>query len=103
MAPCAWTTDRYRCLTKRDDHDPSRVTVPTPRPHLHSTFRKPKSHQLHSRGAMLVHNHPSGDPTPFSADEQMTKQIVDIAKPLGIAIHDHTIVGKKWPRDVEGT
>jgi DNA repair protein RadC len=75
---------------------------PTPRPHLHSTFRKPKSHQLHGRSAMLVHNHPSGDPTPSSADEQVTKQIVDIAKPLGIAIHDHIIVGKNGHATLKG-
>jgi DNA repair protein RadC len=75
---------------------------PTPRPHLHGTFRKPKSHQLHGRSAMLVHNHPSGDPTPSSADEQMTKQIVDIAKPLGIAIHDHIIVGKNGHATLKG-
>jgi DNA repair protein RadC len=44
--------------------------------------------------AVLVHNHPSGDPTPSRADIQMTQQIVDIAKPLGITVHDHIIVGK---------
>jgi DNA repair protein RadC len=38
---------------------------------------------------ILVHNHPSGDPTPSQADIQMTKAIVDIAKPLGIAVRDH--------------
>ena len=43
---------------------------------------------------ILVHNHPSGDPTPSTADISMTKQLVDIAKPLGIAVHDHIIVGK---------
>jgi DNA repair protein RadC len=42
----------------------------------------------------LVHNHPSGDPTPSTADIQMTKSVADIAKPLGIAIHDHIIVGR---------
>jgi DNA repair protein RadC len=42
----------------------------------------------------LVHNHPSGDPTPSQADIQMTKQIVAVAAPLGIAVHDHLIVGK---------
>ena len=42
-----------------------------------------------------MHNHPSGDPTPSSADIQMTQAIVDIAKPLGIAVHDHIIVGKQ--------
>jgi DNA repair protein RadC len=44
--------------------------------------------------AVLVHNHPSGDPTPSRADIQMTQQIVDIAKPLGITVHDHIIVGE---------
>lgn len=42
---------------------------------------------------ILVHNHPSGDPTPSRADIQMTRQLVDIAKPLGIEIHDHIVVG----------
>ena len=43
---------------------------------------------------VVFHNHPSGDPTPSSADIQMTKTIVDIAKPLCISVHDHLIVGK---------
>ncbi len=43
---------------------------------------------------ILVHNHPSGDPAPSAADIAMTKQVVDIAKPLGIAVHDHIIVGR---------
>ena len=43
---------------------------------------------------ILVHNHPSGDPAPSAADIAMTRQVVDIAKPLGIAVHDHIIVGK---------
>jgi DNA repair protein RadC len=49
----------------------------------------------HSATAIiLVHNHPSGDPTPSSADVQMTRQIADVAQPLGIALHDHIIIGK---------
>jgi len=36
----------------------------------------------------------SDDPTPSQADIQMTKAIIDIAKPLGIAVHDHIIVGR---------
>jgi len=50
--------------------------------------------ELQSTALILVHNHPSGDPTPSRADIQMTRQIVDIAKPLGIAIHDHIIVAR---------
>jgi DNA repair protein RadC len=44
---------------------------------------------------ILVHNHPSGDPSPSSADITMTKQIVVAAKPLGIVVHDHIIVGRQ--------
>lgn len=43
----------------------------------------------------MVHNHPSGDPTPSRADIDMTKTIVEIAQPLGIAVHDHIIVGRQ--------
>ena len=50
----------------------------------------------HSACALvLVHNHPSGDPMPSRADVDMTRQIVEAARPLGIAIHDHVIVGKQ--------
>ncbi|MBV9990095.1 MAG: DNA repair protein RadC [Alphaproteobacteria bacterium] len=43
---------------------------------------------------ILVHNHPSGDPTPSRADIEMTRQIQDAAKPLGIAVHDHIVIGR---------
>lgn len=43
----------------------------------------------------MVHNHPSGDPTPSRPDILMTQQIVEIAKPLGIVVHDHIIVGRE--------
>lgn len=50
----------------------------------------------------MVHNHPSGDPTPSTADIQMTRQIVDIAKPLGITVHDHVIVGREGHASFRG-
>src|SRR5215510_13705043 len=50
--------------------------------------------ELSATAIILVHNHPSGDPTPARADIDMTKAIVEVAKPLGIAVHDHLIVGK---------
>ncbi len=49
--------------------------------------------ELSATALILVHNHPSGDPQPSRADIDMTARIVDIAKPLGIVIHDHIIVG----------
>jgi DNA repair protein RadC len=58
--------------------------------------------ELSATAVILVHNHPSGDPTPSSADIQMTKTIVDIAKPLGISVHDHLIVGKEGHASLKG-
>jgi DNA repair protein RadC len=58
--------------------------------------------ELSATAVVLVHNHPSGDPTPSRADVQMTQTIVDIAKPLGIAVHDHIIVGKDGHASLKG-
>ena len=51
--------------------------------------------ELSSTAIILVHNHPSGDPTPSRADIDMTKQIMDAARPLGVSVHDHIIVGRE--------
>jgi DNA repair protein RadC len=58
--------------------------------------------ELSATAVILVHNHPSGDPTPSRADIQMTQQIVEVAKPLGIAVHDHIIVGKEGHASMKG-
>ncbi len=58
--------------------------------------------ELSATAVILVHNHPSGDPTPSTADIEMTRQIVDIAAPLGIAVHDHIIVGKDGHASLRG-
>ena len=50
--------------------------------------------ELSATAIILVHNHPSGDPTPSRADIEMTKTVMDTARPLGISLHDHIIVGK---------
>jgi len=50
--------------------------------------------ELSASALILVHNHPSGDPTPSSADVDMTRQIVEAVRPLRIAIHDHLVVGR---------
>ena len=47
-----------------------------------------------SNSIILVHNHPSGDPTPSKADEEMTKRLFDAGDLLGIKILDHVIIGK---------
>ena len=50
----------------------------------------------------MLHNHPSGDPTPSQADIQMTQQIIAVAGPLGITVHDHIIVGKEGHASLRG-
>ena len=51
--------------------------------------------ELAASAIILVHNHPSGDPTPSRADIDMTEQIVTAAKALNIRVHDHLIIGHK--------
>ena len=58
--------------------------------------------ELSATAIVLVHNHPSGDPSPSRADIEMTKQIVDAAKPLGVTVHDHIIVGRNGHASLRG-
>jgi len=50
--------------------------------------------ELGASALILVHNHPSGDPTPSQADIDMTRLIIESAKPLGVSVHDHLVIGK---------
>jgi len=50
--------------------------------------------ELSASSLILVHNHPSGDPTPSGADVEMTKQVVEAGRSLRIAVHDHLVVGR---------
>ena len=58
--------------------------------------------ELSASALILVHNHPSGDPTPSSADIKMTREIAEVAKPLGIVVHDHIIVGREGHASLKG-
>jgi DNA repair protein RadC len=50
--------------------------------------------ELSASGIILVHNHPSGDPTPSKADIAMTREVAGAAKALGITVHDHLVIGR---------
>ena len=58
--------------------------------------------ELSASAIILVHNHPSGDPTPSRADIEMTRMIADAAKPLGVTVHDHIIVGRDKVASMKG-
>lgn len=50
--------------------------------------------ELSSSALILVHNHPSGDPTPSRADIDMTRQVIEAGRALNVEVHDHLIVGR---------
>lgn len=58
--------------------------------------------ELSATAIILVHNHPSGDPTPSRADIDMTRTIVDLMQPLGIVVHDHIIIGRDGHASLKG-
>ncbi|MGQ2971897.1 RadC family protein [Brevundimonas mediterranea] len=51
--------------------------------------------ELSASALILVHNHPSGDPTPSQADIKMTRQIVDAARVFSLQVHDHLVIGRE--------
>ena len=50
--------------------------------------------ELNASALILVHNHPSGDPTPSTSDIEMTEQVAKACDALGLTLHDHLIIGK---------
>jgi DNA repair protein RadC len=58
--------------------------------------------ELSATAIILVHNHPGGDPTPSRADIDMTQRIIEVARGLGIEVHDHIIVGREGHASLKG-
>lgn len=58
--------------------------------------------ELSASAIILAHNHPSGDPAPSRADIEMTRVIIDTARPLGVTVHDHVILGKNGHASLKG-
>jgi DNA repair protein RadC len=74
------------------DEVQSRGTVDHAPVYLREIVRRALEHG--ASAIILVHNHPSGDPTPSRADIDMTRDIVAAAKALKIAVHDHLMIGR---------
>ncbi len=55
-----------------------------------------------STSRVLIHNHPSGDPTPSRADIEMTRTIVEVSQPLGITVHDHIVIARDGHASMKG-
>ena len=81
-------------MISRDDYARSSRTAPNPRPHFASHFELDHINPHVTKPVWMVHNHPSGDPTPSRDDIQLTRAIADAAKPLGIQLHDHLVIAR---------
>ena len=89
-------------MIARDDHDSALSAAPKPRHHLQGLFKKIIEYQNDNEHRGMIHNHPSGDPTPSRADVTMTKQVIDAAAPLGITVHDHIVIGREGHASLKG-
>ena len=81
-------------MIARDYHNSAPNADPQSRHHLWNHLEKMLAFQYDKASRRMIHNHPSGDPTPSAADIEMTKQVASAAKPLGVAVHDHLIIGR---------
>jgi DNA repair protein RadC len=95
---------RILFLDKRNqliaDELQSRGTVDHTPVYVREVIRR--SLELSATALILVHNHPSGDTTPSRADVDMTRQIIEAGKPLGVTVHDHIIVGRSGHASLRG-
>jgi DNA repair protein RadC len=89
-------------MIARDDHDSALSAAPKPRHHLQGFFKKIIEYQNDNEHSGMIHNHPSGDPTPSAADIRMTQDVANVAKPLGIVVHDHLIIGRSGHASFKG-
>lgn len=71
----------------------SEGTIDSATVHVREVIRR--AMDLGSAAIILVHNHPTGDPQPSKADIQLTRDIMDAGRRLGVAVHDHVIIGTK--------
>lgn len=58
--------------------------------------------ELHACAVILVHNHPSGDPTPSKTDVEMTRTLVSALSAVGVAVHDHVVIGRQGHASFKG-
>jgi len=82
-------------VTTHDDHGWASGADPNYRHLLNGVVHFQAIHQWVTRFASVVHNHPSGDPSPSRADIEITRNVAEAGKRLGIAVHDHIIMGSQ--------
>lgn len=79
-------------MIARDDHDSALSAAPKPRHHPQGFFKKIIEYQNDNEHRGMIHNHPSGDPTPSDQDIKVTRRLMDVGRSLDIEIVDHIVV-----------
>lgn len=82
-------------MIARDHHNSAPNADPQSRHHLWNHLEKMLAFQYDKASRRMIHNHPSGDPTPSQADIDMTREVQAAAAVLGISLHDHVVIGPK--------
>lgn len=82
-------------MIARDGHDGALRAAPKSRHHFQAHIRKYNKYQIDNKVRRMMHNHPSGDPTPSRQDIDMTRQVVEAGRSLKISVHDHLVVGRE--------
>lgn len=77
-----------------DDHDRALSAAPQSRHHSQAFLKNHYKYQINNQIDGMIHNHPSGDPTPSQADIDMTRTIKEAGDIIGISVYDHIIVGR---------
>lgn len=85
-----------------DGHAGALSAAPKLRHHFQIPLRKYHKYQIDNELSRMIHNHPSGDPTPSRADIEMTNQIQKAAAALNIRVHDHLVIGHKSEASFKG-
>lgn len=80
-------------MIARDDHDSALNAAPHSRHHLWNHLEKRLIFQDDRSHHRMIHNHPSGDVTPSRADIDLTRIVMQAARHLDIAVHDHIVIG----------
>jgi len=78
------------------------MDTPNPYPVVIYRLKKYLTYQPILILSILIHNHPSGDPTPSRAGIEMTKTIMEVGQPIGVTEHNHVIVGRDGHASLRG-
>lgn len=81
-------------MIARDYHNSAPNADPQSRHHLWNHLEKMLAFQYDKASRRMIHNHPSGDTQPSRADIDITREIDKALKAIGVAVHDHVVVGR---------